>query len=191
VRARPQLLGESRVSAGELGEVGVLIQGNADRAGLLGEGLQDGLPDPPDRVGDELHPLVRIELLDGLEQTLVTDADELCEAQSTALVLLDVRDDEPEVRRDQPLCGFLVPWCVLGEREPALPPDPGSGDISRRLGDTDRRNPGPGKLRTSALLHLAIGKQVLEKTKPTVASLPGSPWWGPLQARVTGSEKSS
>jgi hypothetical protein len=75
---------------------------------LLGQRLEDGLANPPDRVGNEFHALIRIELAYGLEESLVPDGDELTEIESVPLILLHVRDDEPEVRGDQSLGGGFV-----------------------------------------------------------------------------------
>jgi hypothetical protein len=53
--------------------------------------------------------VIRIELLDRLEQSLVADSDELGEVESVSLVLLDVGDDEPEVGGDQPFRSRFIP----------------------------------------------------------------------------------
>ncbi len=95
----------------------VLVQRNANTSRLLRECLQDGLTNPPDGVRDELDALIGIELLHGLEQTLVADGHELGEVEPMPLVLLHVRDDEAKVGRDQPLGRLLVP--VL--RQPSQP----------------------------------------------------------------------
>src|SRR5205814_1139972 len=57
-----QNLGENRLGAGETDQLRILIERDADRSGLLGEGLEHRLSDPPYGVRDELHALVGIEL---------------------------------------------------------------------------------------------------------------------------------
>jgi len=104
----PQLLRQSRIGAGELCEIGVLVEWDADRAGLLSESLKHGLADPPYGIGDELYALVRIEFLDGLQKSLIPYAYELGKAQPTALVFLYIGNDKPEVGRDQTFGRFLV-----------------------------------------------------------------------------------
>ena len=99
---------EDRLGAGEPNQLRVLIERDSDAARLLGERLEDRLPDPPHGVRDELHALVRIELSDRLEQPFVADGDELAEVEPVALVLLHVGDDESEVRGHEPLGGCLV-----------------------------------------------------------------------------------
>ena len=103
-----ELLGQEALGAGHADQGGVLVERDPYAAGLLRQGLEHGLPHPPDGVGDELDALVGVELLDRLEQAFVTDGDELGQVEPVALVLLDVGDDEPEVGRDQPFRGGLV-----------------------------------------------------------------------------------
>ena len=109
-RGAAELLCEGGIDAGEFGEVGILIERNSNRSRLLRQGLEYGLADPPDGVRNEFDALVRVELLDRLPpQPLVADAHELCESQATALVLLHIRDNEPEIRRYESFSGFFVP----------------------------------------------------------------------------------
>src|SRR5215471_14975376 len=63
---------------------------------------------PPDGVGDELHALIGIELLDRLQQPFVADRDQLRQIESVSLVLFHVGDHEPQVGSDQPLGRLLV-----------------------------------------------------------------------------------
>src|SRR5690606_3121052 len=104
----PEQLGQRGFGPGKLDEGGILVQRDADGSGLLGKRLEDRLTDPPYGVRNELYALVRIELLDRLEQPLVADADELGQTKATALVLLHVGDHEAKVGGDQALGGFLV-----------------------------------------------------------------------------------
>jgi hypothetical protein len=68
---------------------------------LSRQGSEDRLADPPNGVGDELHPLVRVELPGRGEETQVSFADEIAEPEAAVLVLLGDRDDEPEIPLDQ------------------------------------------------------------------------------------------
>ena len=108
VGSRRELLAQRLGGAGDPGEVGGPVERNPDGAALPGQGGQDRLPDPPDRVGDELDALVGIELPGGGEQPEVALADEVAERQPPVLVLLGHRDDEAEVSLDQLLHGFGV-----------------------------------------------------------------------------------
>src|SRR3989454_1099367 len=103
-----ELLREIRLGAAHLDQLRVLIQGDPNAAGLLGQRLEHRLTHPPDGVGDELHPLVRIELLHRLEEPFVADRHQLGEIEPVTLILLDVGDDEPEVGGDEALGGLLV-----------------------------------------------------------------------------------
>ena len=97
----------------------VLIERNAHRTRLFGERFQDSLPDPPYAVGDELHALLRIELLHRTQQSLIADGDQLGQIEAVTLILLDIGDDKPEVGRDDPLGRLLV--TRLGEsRQPTF-----------------------------------------------------------------------
>ena len=118
-------LRQHRLGAREPDELRVLIERDSHRAGLLGERLEDRLAHPPHGVRDELHALVGIELADGLEQSFVADRHELREIEPVSLVLLHVRDDEPEIRRDEPLGGGLV----------SLLREPGETSFLGRVGD--------------------------------------------------------
>ena len=48
------------------------VHGNADGAGLIGNGARDGLTDPPRGIRGELEALLVIELLDGADEAEVT-----------------------------------------------------------------------------------------------------------------------
>src|SRR5678816_689869 len=70
-------------------------------------------------IRDRLHSLLWIELSHGLQKSLVSDSDELGEVEAMTLILLDVRDDEPEVRGDQSLCSLFIS-CLCATRQPTL-----------------------------------------------------------------------
>src|SRR5688500_15143043 len=114
-----QNLGEHRFGARELDQLRVLVERDADGASLLRECLQHGLPDPPHGVGDELDSLVRIELPDRLEESFISNGDELAQVEPVTLILLHIRNDETQIRRHQPLGGQLI--ALLGaSRQAAL-----------------------------------------------------------------------
>ena len=138
-RLAAHLLGEEALRARHLDEGGILVERDAHAAGLLGEGLEDRLPHPPDGVGDELHAVVGVELPDRLEQPLVPDGDELGEVEPVALVLLHVGNDEAEIGRDQSLGRLLV--ARPAPAAPAAFPRRGrrSSGASGCRGDTGRR----------------------------------------------------
>src|SRR5690606_9373544 len=72
-----QDLREDGLRASHLDQLRILVQRDADGACLLRECLEYRLSHPPDGVGDELHPLIRIELFHRLEQSLIPDRHEL------------------------------------------------------------------------------------------------------------------
>src|SRR5260370_1356819 len=70
------------------------VQRNAHDAGLLGQGLEDRLADPPHGVRDELDPLGLVELVGRADQSQVAFVDEVGERHALVLVLLRDRDHE-------------------------------------------------------------------------------------------------
>ena len=85
-----------------------LVQWQSDSAGLLSQGLENSLPDPPHRVRDELEPLLLVEPLGRRNQTHVAGTDEIGERDTAVLVFLGDADDEPQVGLDEPVAGPLV-----------------------------------------------------------------------------------
>src|SRR5205085_7212697 len=71
------------------------------RAPLLRECVQDGLADPPHRVGDELDVLLRVVLLRRLDQADVALVDQVEEEDVRVAITFGVGDDEAEVGLDQ------------------------------------------------------------------------------------------
>ena len=102
------MLCEGGVDPGELGEVGILIEGNSNRPGLLSQGLENGLADPPDRVRNEFDTLVRIEFLDRFQEPFVADSHEPGEPQTTALIFFHIRNNESEIGGYESLSGLFV-----------------------------------------------------------------------------------
>jgi hypothetical protein len=96
------------------------VDGQADRAALVGHAAADGLADPPRRVGRELVAAAVVELLDRAEQPEVALLDEVEQRQALALVALRDGDDEPEVRLDEALLGALAVAVDLVELAAAL-----------------------------------------------------------------------
>src|SRR5688572_5534124 len=84
------------------------IERHADDATLLGERLEDCLPDPPDGVGDELDPLRLVELVCGADQAEVALVDQVRERDALVLILLRDRHDEAEVRPNQLVQRLLI-----------------------------------------------------------------------------------
>src|SRR5690606_15531847 len=77
-------------------------------ARLLGQRLQDRLPDPPDRVGDELDPLGFVELVGGADETEVALVDQVGKRHALILVFLGDCDNEAEGAADQGVEGLVV-----------------------------------------------------------------------------------
>ena len=64
---------------------------------MAGNRRLNGLPDPPDRIRDELDPAVRIELPRGRHEPEVALTDEIHQRNSAVLELLGDRDHETHV----------------------------------------------------------------------------------------------
>ena len=77
------------------------VDGDADGAGLVGDGPGDGLADPPRGVGRELEALGVVELLDRPHEAEVALLDEVEEEQAPAHVALGDRHDEAQVGLDE------------------------------------------------------------------------------------------
>jgi hypothetical protein len=119
----PQLLAQGLGRPDDLGQVGRAVEGHPHRPPMAGERGENGLPDPPDRVRNELDALVRVELPGRGEQADVALADQVGEGQAPVLVFLGDRDHEAEVPLGQLLHGRLVAGPYL----------PGERDFLRRL----------------------------------------------------------
>ena len=85
-----------------------LVEREPHDAGLLGQGLEDGLPDPPHRIGDELEAAGLIELLRRLDQAEVALVDQVGQGKALVLVLLGHRHDETQIGPREFLEGLLV-----------------------------------------------------------------------------------
>src|SRR4051794_31197911 len=85
------------------------VDGDADRAGLVGERTGDRLTDPPRRVGRELEALAVVELLRRANETERPLLDQVQERQALVAVVLRDGDDEPQVGLDHLLLGVQIP----------------------------------------------------------------------------------
>src|SRR5438132_8548057 len=82
------------------------VHGDADRAGLVGDGARDRLPDPPGRVGRKLITTPIFELIDRLHEADIAFLDKVEELEPAVRVLLGDRDDEAQVRLHHLLLGL-------------------------------------------------------------------------------------
>ena len=84
------------------------MDGDADRAGLIGDGPGDGLADPPGGVSRKLESPAVFELVDGLHEAHVALLDEVQELQAAVAVFLGDGDDQPEVGGDELIFGLFA-----------------------------------------------------------------------------------
>ena len=82
------------------------MHGNADGAGLVGDGAGDGLANPPGGVGGELEALGVVELLHRADEAQVALLDEIEEQHAAAHVTLGDGNDQAQVRLDELLLGI-------------------------------------------------------------------------------------
>ena len=118
-RVAVELLAEQPPSLRDLADLVGDVDGEADRATLLGERARDRLLDPPRRVRRELEAHRVVELLDRADEAEVPLLDEVEERHVGSCVVARDRHDEPEVRLDQLALRRLVAQ-VLAARELAL-----------------------------------------------------------------------
>src|SRR5829696_2846915 len=85
------------------------VRGQADGAGMVGDGAGNGLTDPPRRVGGEAVTHLGVELLDGPDQAGVPLLDQVLERHASPPVLLGDGDHKPQIRLDELLTGPHVP----------------------------------------------------------------------------------
>ena len=64
-----------------------LVQRQSDDTALLGNGLQDGLANPPYGIADELETACLVEFLCGLDQADVTLVNQVGQCQPLVLIL--------------------------------------------------------------------------------------------------------
>ena len=94
-----------------------LLLRESERTALIGQRVDDGLPNPPDRIGDELHVLARIETLGRLNQADVPFVDEVEERESAAAIAFRVGHDEAKIRLDEPVQRFRVSSLYLRPKD--------------------------------------------------------------------------
>ena len=137
--------------AGDPREIGGAVERHPDGAALAGQRREDGLADPPDSVGDELHALVGIELPGCGKQTQVALADQVAQAHAPVLVFLGDGDDEAQIALDQLLHrlgvagldqagnrGLLLAGSAVGSCSPRRDTDRGCPDRHRTRRDSWR-----------------------------------------------------
>src|SRR6185503_3115128 len=84
------------------------VERHAHDARLLGQRLQNGLANPPDRVRDELDALRLVEFVRGANEAEVALVDQIRERHALVLILLRDRHDEAQVGAHQLVQGFLL-----------------------------------------------------------------------------------
>ena len=90
------------------------VDGDADRAALIGDRPGDRLANPPGGVGRELVAAGVLELVDGPHQAGVAFLDQVEEAQTAVAVSLGDGNDQPQVARREPSLGGLVMLLICG-----------------------------------------------------------------------------
>ncbi len=88
-------------------QVGLLLR-QAERPGLIREGMNDGLAHPPDGIRDELDVLAGIEALGSLDESDIALVDQIQEGQSAAAVFLGKGDHEAQVGLHQDAQSFVI-----------------------------------------------------------------------------------
>ena len=119
------------------------MDGDADGAGLVGDGPGDGLADPPGGIGGELVALGVVELLHRLDEAQIALLDQIQEEHAAAHVPLGDGHHQAEVGLGQALLGGLAPLHQAAQFLLLL------------LGDGDFLAVFPGLLQ---LLHLLLGR---------------------------------
>src|SRR5438093_1247821 len=109
VRGRPvQLARELLPRVADLGDLAGELLGKAEHARVLRKGVEDRLPHPPYRVGDELHVALGVEPLARLDEAERALVDQVEEGEAQPAVPLGVGDDEAEVGLHEALQGLVV-----------------------------------------------------------------------------------
>ena len=84
------------------------VDGDADSAGLVGNGPGDGLANPPGGVGGEFEALHIVELLHRLDKTQVALLNQVQELHPPAHIPLGNRHHQAQIGLGQPLAGLLT-----------------------------------------------------------------------------------
>ena len=106
-RSTAEFLLQLARGAQELVHALVHVNGNADGAGLVGDGAGDGLADPPGGVGGKLVAAAVFELVGGAHEADIAFLDEVEQVKSAVHVFLGDGDHQAEVGLDQVFLGAL------------------------------------------------------------------------------------
>ena len=82
------------------------MDGDADRAGLIGDRAGDRLADPPGRIGREFIAAAIFEFIDRLHQADIAFLDQVEELQAAVGIFLGDRNDEAQIGLDHFLLGL-------------------------------------------------------------------------------------
>ena len=99
-----QLAGDARHAIDHV----VQVDGNADRARVVGNGARDGLTDPPRRVGAELEAAPPVEFLDRAQQPEVALLDQVDQRHAAVRIAPRDADHQAQVGVGQRLAGGLA-----------------------------------------------------------------------------------
>ena len=92
------------------------MDGEPDRAALVGNRAGDRLANPPGGVGAEAEPLAPVVLLDGAHEADVALLDQIEQGETAIDVALGDRNDQAEVGANEELrCVLVVHLDALGE----------------------------------------------------------------------------
>ena len=130
------------------------VDGDADGAGLVGDGAGDGLANPPGGVGGELVALGVVELLHGLDQAQVALLDQVQEQHTAAHIALGDGHHQAEVGLSQLLLGLFTGLDLLFQLRQLVLRD-GVSTLLLRLRQTLLRLAAGGH--DGGQLHLLIG----------------------------------
>ena len=150
-RLAVELLGEDPAGAHDAPHLVDDVDGETDRAALVGDRACHRLADPPGRVRRELVAHLVVELLDRADEAEVALLDQVEERDARVHVVARDRHDEAEVALDQaPLRGLvalvLAPreLALLGRRQERAVADLADVELERILRRSRRRRDGLG-----------------------------------------------
>ncbi len=116
-----QFLFQLARGAQELVHALVHVNGNADGAGLVGDGAGDGLANPPGGVGRKLVAAAVFEFVGGAHQADVAFLDQIQQVQAAVDVLLGDGNHQAKVGFDQIFLGALgFDFAVADDRDGVL-----------------------------------------------------------------------
>jgi hypothetical protein len=100
-----ELAGEALLLLDVAAEQHLDVDGQADRAGLIGQRAGDEVANPPDGVRREAQAALGLELLHGPEQAQVAFLDEVGQRQAAMEIATGDLHDQAQVRFHEPLAG--------------------------------------------------------------------------------------